>query len=128
MKSWWNSCHQIAKKMHFWHSFWLQKHSLYIVDEHDCFFSENLRIPPFYQICLYFFVCSGSNVCWNFRVLWGVLKSSQERYIQFASMRVCRYLSQSGKSFKGFSQKDIHEEIEFHNSVQDLVFTTVYRL
>ena len=33
--------------------------------------------------------------CWNFRVLWGVLKKSwQERCIQLAFIRVYRYLSQ----------------------------------
>ena len=35
----------------------------------------------------------------------------------------------NGQSFKGLSkQKNTHEEIEFHNSIQDWVFTTVYRL
>ena len=41
-----------------------------------------LKIPPFCHICLYFFVCSGSDFCWNFRVIWEVSKKSLlERYI-----------------------------------------------
>ena len=31
-----------------------------------------LRLPPFCHV--YFFVCSGSDFCWNFRMLWGVSK------------------------------------------------------
>ena len=75
---------------------------------------ENTSILSYLPI--YFFVCNSSNVFGNFIVLWGVLKKSwQERYIQLAFMRVCRYLRQrvrkigeySGKSFKGFSEKKI---------------------
>ena len=73
---------------------------------------ENTSILSYLPI--YFFVCNSSNVFGNFIVLWGVLKKSwQERYIQLAFMRVCRYLRQrvrkigeySGRSFKGFSEK-----------------------
>ena len=31
-------------------------------------------------------------------------------------------------SFQGFFKKKTHEEIEFHNSIQDWVFTTVNQL
>ena len=64
---------------------WLQKHSLYIVDKHD-FFPWISLVNTFIQSCLFiFFVCSSSNFCWNFRVLWGVSKKSwQERYIQLS--------------------------------------------
>ena len=54
---------------------------------------ENNSIPVMFAYT--FFVCSGSNFCWKFIVLWGVLKKSwQEKYIQLSFMRVCRYLSQ----------------------------------
>ena len=54
-------------------------------------------------------------------------------------MRVWKYLNQrvrrigvsNGKSFEGVSKtkkKKTHEETEFHNSIQDWDFTTVYRL
>ena len=55
-------------------------------------------------------------------------------------MCVCKYLNQTvrrigeknGKSFKAVSKtkkkKKTSEGIEFHNSIQDCVFTTVYRL
>ena len=70
--------------------------TVYIVDKHDFLqwiSVENTSILSCLPI--YFFVCSGSNFSWNFRVLWGVLtKSWQERHIQFAFLYVCRYLSQ----------------------------------
>ena len=59
-------------KMHFWHSFWLHNHNLYTFKKHDFFCEYQLRIPPFCYVYLYFFFCSGSNFCWNFRVLWAV--------------------------------------------------------
>ena len=83
---------------------------------------------------------------WNLRVLWGFFnKSWVERYIQLSFTHVCNYLNQSitriseknGKSFKGVSKTKngkkkththTHEETEFHNSIQDWVFTTAYRL
>ena len=49
-------------------------------------------------------------------------------YVCDISRRLGRIGEQSGKFFKGFSKKSTHEEIEFHNSIQDWVFTTVYRL
>ena len=54
------------------------------------FFREyQLRIPPYYHVCLFFFVCRGSDFYWNFRVLWGVSKKTWvERYIQLFFMRV----------------------------------------
>ena len=60
--------------------------------------------------------------------------------MQVSFTRVCKYLNQkvrrideyNGKSFKGVSEtkkeKKTHEETEFHNPIQDWVFTTVYRL
>ena len=46
------------QKMHFQHSFWLQKHNLIFFNEYQ------LRIPPFCHLCLnIFFVCSRVN-CW----------------------------------------------------------------
>ena len=51
-------------------------------------------------------------------------------------MHVCKYLNHqrirriewNGKSLKGSSKKNTKiEETEFHNSIQDWVFTTVYR-
>ena len=60
-----------------------EKYSLYSVDKCD-----------FSCVLIYFFICSGSNFCWSFRVLRGTLKNSWQRYIQLAFMRVCRYLSQ----------------------------------
>ena len=52
-------------------------------------------------------------------------------------MGVCNYVNQRGRiigkwnreSFKGVAKrKGTHEEIEFHNSIQDWVFTSIYRL
>ena len=78
---------------------------------------------------------------WNFRVLWEILKKSWlERYIQFSFTCLCKYLNQrvrrigdsNGKSFLGVSKtkkkKKTHGEIEFHNSIQDRVFITIYQL
>ena len=69
-------------KMLFWCSFWLQNHSLYIVDKHDFFSEYQLRIPPFCHVCIYILLSAVTTVfCWNFRVLQGMLKKSwQERY------------------------------------------------
>ena len=61
-------------------------------------------------------------------------------YMQVSFMLVCKCLNQrvrrigeqNGKAFNGVSKKKIkkkkHEEIEFHNSIQDSVFITVYQL
>ena len=32
------------------------------------------------------------------------------------------------ENFSKTKKKKTHEEIEFHNSIEDLIFTTVYRL
>ena len=62
------------------------------------FFSEyQLRIPPFNQVCLYFFVYSSINF-----FLRGVLRKSwQERYMQLAFMYVFRCLSQRVRRIGG---------------------------
>ena len=40
-------------------------------------------------LLIFFFVCSKSNFCWNFRVLWGVLKKCyQERYIKLIGINL----------------------------------------
>ena len=61
-------------------------------------------------------------------------------YMQVSFMLVCKCLNQrvrrigeqNGKAFNGVSKtknkKKKHEEIEFHNSIQDSVFITVYQL
>ena len=69
------------------------------------------------------------------RIFMGILKIIHTCFC----MRVCKYLNQRvrrrGKqvrnSFKGASKtkkKKKHVEIEFHNSIQDGVFTTIYWL
>ena len=78
-----------------------------------------LKIPPFCHICLYFFVCSGSDFCWNFRVIWEVSKKSLlERYINFP---LCVFKPKSKKNrqinrmenlSRNFFKKNTHE-IEF---------------
>ena len=70
----------------------------------------------------------------------GVLKKGWlEGYLQLSFMHVCKYLKQrvrrtsekNGQSFKVVSKtkgKKKHEEIEFHNLIQDRVFTTMNQL
>ena len=72
-----------------------------------------------------------SSFSWNIRVY---------TYIQVSFMLVCKCLNQrvrrideqNGKAFNSVSKtknkKKTHEEIEFHNSIQDSVFITVYQL
>ena len=43
-----------CRKMHFRHSFCLQKRSLYIVDKHYFFTWISVEKPPFCYVCLYF--------------------------------------------------------------------------
>ena len=89
------------------------------------------------QVCSWLENAFFLDFAWNFRVLWGVLKKGRlERYIELSFMCVCQYLNQrvrrigeqNGKFSKGVfktKKKKKHEEIDFHNSIQDLVFTTV---
>ena len=86
-----------CQKIHFQHTFWLQKYSLYIVDICDFFqwiSVENTSI----QSSLPIFFCVQQHQFF----LRGVLRKSwQERYMQLAFMYVFRCLSQRVRRIGG---------------------------